>query len=145
MLWSLWGFLEVFWLSGVTPPSGWMPFTGVTSRLLSSSLRGHPTLSFFREFMLVLISGKGRFFGQRFSLLNQGYPSLIVGDFNCIIGSNEKRGSRQFIGLAEIAELRSFIFSAGVLNLGFSDPQFTWCNNRQGSARVWKRLDRAYL
>lgn len=77
------------------------------------------------------------------SLLDQGCPSLIPGDFNCIIGANEKRGGRQFTGLAEIAKFRSFISSAGVLDLGFSGPQFTWYNKRQGSTRVWKRLDKA--
>lgn len=77
------------------------------------------------------------------SLLAQGFPSLIAGDFNCIVQPQEKRGGRQSAGSLDRAEFRSFIDSAGLLDLGFSGAQFTWCNNRQGSARVWERLDRA--
>ncbi|XP_071925430.1 uncharacterized protein [Coffea arabica] len=31
---------------------------------------------------------------------------------------------------------------AGVQDAGFSGSRFTWCNNRGGRARIWKRLDR---
>lgn len=77
------------------------------------------------------------------SLLAQSIPSISTGDFNCITSANEKKGGRRDIDSAEISEFRSFISSAGLLDLGFFGPQFTWCNNRQGLARVWERLDRA--
>jgi len=44
-------------------------------------------------------------------------------------------GSREFI---------NFIQNNGLIDLGFVGPRYTWCNNRSGSARVWKRLDRCY-
>ena len=36
----------------------------------------------------------------------------------------------------------SFMEEAEVYDVGFSESGFTWCNNRRGRARVWKRLDR---
>lgn len=32
----------------------------------------------------------------------------------------------------------------GLIDLGYRDPKYTWCNNRLGNARVWERLDRAF-
>lgn len=31
----------------------------------------------------------------------------------------------------------------GFKNLGYNDPKFTWCNNREGSNIIYLRLDRA--
>lgn len=30
------------------------------------------------------------------------------------------------------------------MDLGFARPYFTWCDNRQGGARVWERIDRVF-
>ncbi|XP_027150357.1 uncharacterized protein LOC113750596 [Coffea eugenioides] len=34
---------------------------------------------------------------------------------------------------------------AEVFDAGFSWSSFTWCNNRRGRARIWKRLDRCLI
>ncbi|XP_027183993.1 uncharacterized protein LOC113782301 [Coffea eugenioides] len=34
---------------------------------------------------------------------------------------------------------------AGVSDAGFSGSNYTWCNNRQGRARIWKRFNRVLL
>ncbi|XP_071939975.1 uncharacterized protein [Coffea arabica] len=71
-------------------------------------------------------------------------PWCIGGDFNTILAPHEKRGGRPF-GVAEGVELMSFMEEAGVFDVGFSGASFTWCNNRRGSARVSKRLDRLLI
>ncbi|XP_038984385.1 uncharacterized protein LOC120111406 [Phoenix dactylifera] len=54
-------------------------------------------------------------------LINQGLPMLVAGDFNCIVDPQEKREGGP----------------------SYMRGRFTWCNNQQGQARVWERLDRA--
>ncbi|PKU70040.1 hypothetical protein MA16_Dca014486 [Dendrobium catenatum] len=30
-------------------------------------------------------------------------------------------------------------------DIGFNGPKYTWCNNKEGLARIWERLDRIWL
>ncbi|XP_038981158.1 uncharacterized protein LOC120110407 [Phoenix dactylifera] len=78
------------------------------------------------------------------SLTAQGVPTVVVGDFNCILSSGDKRGGAAFMDRADRREFRDFVSRTGLVDLGFSGPHFTWCNNQLGSARVWERLDRAF-
>lgn len=38
---------------------------------------------------------------------------------------------------------RDAINICGFKDLGYSGPNFTWCNNRDGSNRIYMRLDQA--
>ncbi|XP_038979986.1 uncharacterized protein LOC120110122 [Phoenix dactylifera] len=78
------------------------------------------------------------------SLTAQGVPTVVVGDFNCILSSGDKRGGAAFTDRVDRREFRDFVSRTGLVDLGYSGPQFTWCNNQLGSARVWERLDRAF-
>ncbi|XP_027060834.1 uncharacterized protein [Coffea arabica] len=71
-------------------------------------------------------------------------PWFIGGDFNVIVGANEKRGGRPF-SVSEGLEFLAFMEEAEVFDVGFSGQSFTWCNNRRGRARIWKRLDRMLI
>lgn len=71
-------------------------------------------------------------------------PWLIGGDFNVILDSEEKRGGRPFVA-SEAEDLLLFMTQAEVFDAGFSGSRFTWCNNREGRARIWKKLDRVLL
>ncbi|XP_058071196.1 uncharacterized protein LOC131220260 [Magnolia sinica] len=51
----------------------------------------------------------------------------IAGDFNVVISTDERRGSR-------VVDSSSFVGN-----------RFTWCNNKEGNARVWARLDRVLI
>lgn len=42
-------------------------------------------------------------------------------------------------------EFQDFILKAGLMDAGFCENPFTWCNNRRGAARIWQRLDRALI
>ena len=68
-------------------------------------------------------------------------PWCIGGDFNVILAPHEKSGGRPF-AIAEGLDFMSFMEEAGVFDIGFSGPSFTWSNNRRGRARISKRLDR---
>ena len=65
-------------------------------------------------------------------------------DFNLILSPNEKKRGRP-CQPSQGLELSQFMGEAGVLDAGFSGSSFTWCNNRHGRARIWKRLDRLLL
>ncbi|XP_027090440.2 uncharacterized protein [Coffea arabica] len=71
-------------------------------------------------------------------------PWLLMGDFNVIAQVEEKRGGLP-VRPEEGGELLNFMSSAGVGDAGFTGSRFTWCNNRQERARIWKRLDRVLL
>nr|XP_027071629.1 uncharacterized protein LOC113696407 [Coffea arabica] len=71
-------------------------------------------------------------------------PWLIVGDFNVIVSAEEKRGGLPFRP-AEGWDFLDFMSQAGVFDVGYSGSCFTWCNNRHGRARIWKRLDRLLM
>ncbi|XP_038976830.1 uncharacterized protein LOC120107571 [Phoenix dactylifera] len=58
-------------------------------------------------------------------LLTQGIPTMVVGDFNCILSSNEKRGGRAYSDSGDRREFREFLDETGLVDLGFSGPRFT--------------------
>ena len=57
-----------------------------------------------------------------------------------VMSAEEKRGGLPF-RVAEGMEFQSFMSMASVVDAGFTGSQYTWCNNRGGGARIWKRLD----
>ncbi|XP_038984467.1 uncharacterized protein LOC120111483 [Phoenix dactylifera] len=78
------------------------------------------------------------------SLTAQGVPTVVVGDFNCILSLSDKRGGAAFMERADRREFRDFMSRIGLVDLGFFGPQFTWFNIQLGSARVWEHLGRAF-
>ncbi|XP_075663401.1 uncharacterized protein LOC142632980 [Castanea sativa] len=78
------------------------------------------------------------------SLLNSQFniPWFCCGDFNEILSINEKAGGvlrsqRQMDSFRQVVNLRGF------KDLGYCDPDFTWCNMQEGCDRIFLRLDRA--
>ena len=65
------------------------------------------------------------------TLIDQGIPTMVGGDFNCIIAPHEKRGGKPYIDDVERKEFRDFIQNNGLVDLGFVGLRFTWCNNHQ--------------
>jgi len=41
--------------------------------------------------------------------------------------------------------LVGFIYDSGLIDLGFVGASFIWCNNQNGRARLWERLDHALV
>ncbi|XP_073116168.1 uncharacterized protein [Elaeis guineensis] len=68
----------------------------------------------------------------------------FIGDFNCVLQLEDKRGGKPFQMSKDVQELRAFIDQIGLPDLGFQGPSYTWCNNQMGVAHVWERLDWAF-
>ena len=68
---------------------------------------------------------------------------VCIGDFNVILSSSDKKGGVDFLIKLSIKAFQECVSSCGLIDMGFSGPDFTWCNNQQGRRRVWVRLDRA--
>ena len=72
-------------------------------------------------------------------------PLLCYGDFNEILSREEKMGGggspqpqRQMDGFREVVN------ACSLKDLGYSGPDFTWCNMQEGDNHIYLRLDRAF-
>ncbi|KAK1290031.1 hypothetical protein QJS10_CPB18g00903 [Acorus calamus] len=77
-------------------------------------------------------------------VLHTGLPTVLAGDFNSILWSTEKRGGTPFRVTPGVQAFRQWKDSNGLCSIHAKGPKFTWCNNRQGAARTWELLDRAF-
>lgn len=50
-------------------------------------------------------------------------------------------GGRQYMDSIDSKEFREFIGDIGLIDLDYFGPKFMWCNNRQGAASIWERID----
>jgi hypothetical protein len=67
---------------------------------------------------------------------------LCCGDFNCILSQAEKKGGRCFVESSR-GELRNFLDSCSLIDLGYKGNSFTWTNKRLRRDNIKERLDRA--
>ncbi|XP_020704540.1 uncharacterized protein LOC110115610 [Dendrobium catenatum] len=72
-------------------------------------------------------------------------PAIVGGDFNCILNKEEKKGGKRFLLSKGAREMREFLTNLDFHVASFVGPSFTWCNNKEGSSRIWERLDRCLL
>lgn len=70
-------------------------------------------------------------------------PWLVIGDFNIVINSSDKRGGNS-IASSGNGGLRRVINDHGMIDLGFVGCPYTWNNKRGGLANIQERLDRGY-
>ena len=68
-------------------------------------------------------------------------PWLVGGDFNAVTCSDEVISRAEFDG-PPAEEFGVFLNLVGLMELNHNGNQLSWCNNRIGSDRVSKRLDR---
>lgn len=72
----------------------------------------------------------------------QDMPVCILGDFNAIMSTNEKRGGVGALS-ADNRRFRAWIHSNGLVDLGHHGPAYTWSNKQGARSYVSSRLDRA--
>ena len=77
------------------------------------------------------------------SLLNEHQgPWLFIGDFNSILGAQEKLGSRLPLHIA-CSEFLGWTNLNSLIHLATNGAKYTWTNKREGGAFIAQRLDRA--
>ncbi|KAH0642539.1 hypothetical protein KY290_034120 [Solanum tuberosum] len=62
-------------------------------------------------------------------------PWYIGGDFNVILDPEEKMGGKTH-KMRDSLDFSSFMDACEVVDLGFTGPKFTWCNNRKPRKRI---------
>ncbi|XP_015159686.1 uncharacterized protein [Solanum tuberosum] len=75
---------------------------------------------------------------------NMEIPWCTIGDFNVITSIEEKSGGIPY-NIHKSFEFIGMIEACGLVDIGYTGLPFTWCNQRDAEARVWKRLDRAMV
>ncbi|XP_020682361.1 uncharacterized protein LOC110099517 [Dendrobium catenatum] len=58
--------------------------------------------------------------------LTNDIPSIIGGDFNCIINKEDKKGGKRFLFSKGPREMKGFMMNADFHDIGFVGPRFTW-------------------
>ncbi|XP_020692729.1 uncharacterized protein LOC110106964 [Dendrobium catenatum] len=72
-------------------------------------------------------------------------PVIVGGDFNYILANEDKRGGRPFRFSQGAREMSSFLARCDLHEANIVGPIFTWCNNKNGNARILERFDRCYV
>ncbi|KAI0488448.1 hypothetical protein KFK09_028279 [Dendrobium nobile] len=72
-------------------------------------------------------------------------PSIIDGDFNCILNKEEKRGGQRFLFFKGPRDMKQFMTNSDFHDVRSIGPWFTWCNNKEGATQIWERLDRCLV
>ncbi|KAI0493888.1 hypothetical protein KFK09_024014 [Dendrobium nobile] len=88
---------------------------------------------------------RGTLWNQLQDCMEDAIPSIIGGDYNCIINKEGKRGGKRFLFSKGPREMKSFMVNYDFHDNGSVGPRFTWCNNKEGTSRIWERLDRCIL
>ncbi|KAK1305990.1 hypothetical protein QJS10_CPA10g01676 [Acorus calamus] len=68
---------------------------------------------------------------------------IIAGDFNTLLGPQDKRGGAPFKVSSDVVQFREWKEAHCLKQMAHRGSKFTWCNNRRGSQRTWELLDRA--
>ena len=68
-----------------------------------------------------------------------------MGDFNSLLGPQEKIGSHWDTGMTSHRDFREFLDSTPLSDLAFVGLPYTWSNNRAPPNRILQRLDRRIL
>ncbi|XP_020679036.2 uncharacterized protein LOC110097132 [Dendrobium catenatum] len=72
-------------------------------------------------------------------------PSVVRGDFNCMLPKDDKKGGKKFSFSQGLLEMKAFMNNNDLHDVGILGPKYTWCNNKNGNARILERLDRCLL
>ncbi|XP_059289936.1 uncharacterized protein LOC132043485 [Lycium ferocissimum] len=73
---------------------------------------------------------------------NSNSPWMVVGDFNCILAPEEKKGGT-IHRMSKSMPLLNCMMDCSLEDAGYIGSTYTWCNGRGPRHRVWERLDRA--
>ncbi|KAI0496491.1 hypothetical protein KFK09_022808 [Dendrobium nobile] len=72
-------------------------------------------------------------------------PTVIGGDFNCVLCQDEKRGGKKIFLSQGAKDLKNFMINNDLHEVGAMGPKYTWCNNKSLGARILEKLDRCLI
>ncbi|KAI0513412.1 hypothetical protein KFK09_009432 [Dendrobium nobile] len=72
-------------------------------------------------------------------------PMIVGGDFNCLLSQAEKRGGKKFCLTQGSKDFSNFMIANDLHELSSMGSKFTWCNNKNGNARILEKLDRCLI
>ncbi|KAL0920046.1 hypothetical protein M5K25_009153 [Dendrobium thyrsiflorum] len=72
-------------------------------------------------------------------------PFIVGGDFNCILSQDEKKGGKKFVFNKGALDMLAFMRNLDFHEIQATGPKFTWCNNKNGLARILEKLDRCIV
>ncbi|KAK1286427.1 hypothetical protein QJS10_CPB20g00857 [Acorus calamus] len=78
-------------------------------------------------------------------VLKEGLPTLLGGDFNTLLGQEDRRGGAPFRMTSDVLAFRQWVNENHLQTIEQKGQTFTLCNNRHGSARTWEAIDRAFV
>ncbi|XP_026399703.1 uncharacterized protein LOC113295587 [Papaver somniferum] len=71
-------------------------------------------------------------------------PWMVIGDFNCILRLNEKKGGLE-IRSSIIDDFSDWMDDNNLFESDSLGSKFTWCNRESGTRRIISKLDRAII
>ncbi|KAJ0971107.1 hypothetical protein J5N97_019066 [Dioscorea zingiberensis] len=128
----------------------WNPRVGQVTPIAFSRFSLHLVISTTakpKEWVFSIVYNSQNIYLQKFlwhelsAISTLNLPWIISGDFNAILNSEEHRGGSFSNYSVKAKHFNDFINSNHLFDLGFFGPSFTWCNNQNGLARRWARLD----
>lgn len=103
------------------------------------------------NWIILAIYNSNSFQGQRrlwyeLSGMNSlNLPWILMGDFNAVVSQEEHHGGAHYYYRRKALAFSDFIATNNLLDVNYVGSQYTWCNNQQGLARRWARLDRCLI
>lgn len=97
-------------------------------------------------FMLESTLLKGNVYGKKLKDINNIFngPWTILGDFNSIMTTEEKKGGIPHV-ISKTIDFINCMDDCGMTDLRFTRNPFTWCNGRKRRKRINKRLNRVMI
>ena len=72
---------------------------------------------------------------ELFGMSNLNLPWVLLGDFNSITTASKHKGGPYYYYARKAKLFMDFISNNSLLDVGISDPNFSWCNGQLGQAR----------
>ncbi|PKU83841.1 hypothetical protein MA16_Dca027113 [Dendrobium catenatum] len=72
-------------------------------------------------------------------------PTIIGGDFNGLLTQEDKKEGKNFVFSVGMQDMYSFMSNCGFNEVGIVGLRYTWCNNKEGKARILERLERCII
>ncbi|OVA13862.1 Ribonuclease H domain [Macleaya cordata] len=98
-------------------------------------------MAFFASFVYASCDGyERRALWADLSAIGTGIsaPWILGGDFNVVSNLAERLGGRPAMG-SNIEDFNEFVESNELVDGGYVGSKYTWCNNQQGTRRIWAR------